>query len=597
MLEMERKEELVKEIKTLIKSDNILEVKREIESLFKEYDSIFEKETAEKLAVFVSDGDKPEFFSMPKDDSDHAMEAFKTQFKEKVKNAQESKKAAEKKNYEIKQLLLNELKHLVENEDRISAAYDSFNDIKERWANVGNIPQNHVKEMQHEFRLLTEEFYYKIQIYKELKQNDLKKNFEQKQDVIARLKTLLKEDNIKELEVLMRALLVEWDTIGPTFKEKWEEIKTDFYGTYHELNDKIKTHYKQIRDEQKQNLDKKRALIEKVKSLLSEELKTTKHWQTASSTIKEYQEEWKKIGFVPAAYNQKVWNEFRSVGNELFAKKKEFFGEIKSQQKEISKVKKDLIASAEELVASVKEEGKADWAIAKKGIISLQRDWKKVGSAIRQDEQKLWNKFRKTCDEFFEVKDQQNKSLRDAEEKNLKVKDEIIGELKDFKPGKTQDNSLASIDALTAKYNAVGFVPFKQKEKQEKAFEKAVESAYKIAGVSKSQKEELLFNQKVEQLKSGKNSLKSLEYERKSVRQDITKAKGQELQLANNLGFFSGSDTNPLIKKAKADHSQAVSKREGLEARMKQLNIEINAAKKAEEAENAENTEEVGGGE
>jgi len=341
---MERKEELVKEIKTLIKSDNILEVKREIESLFKEYDSIFEKETAEKLAVFVSDGDKPEFFSMPKDDSDHAMEAFKTQFKEKVKNAQESKKAAEKKNYEIKQLLLNELKHLVENEDRISAAYDSFNDIKERWANVGNIPQNHVKEMQHEFRLLTEEFYYKIQIYKELKQNDLKKNFEQKQDVIARLKTLLKEDNIKELEVLMRALLVEWDTIGPTFKEKWEEIKTDFYGTYHELNDKIKTHYKQIRDEQKQNLDKKRALIEKVKSLLSEELKTTKHWQTASSTIKEYQEEWKKIGFVPAAYNQKVWNEFRSVGNELFAKKKEFFGEIKSQQKEISKVKKDLIA-------------------------------------------------------------------------------------------------------------------------------------------------------------------------------------------------------------------------------------------------------------
>ena len=79
--------------------------------------------------------------------------------------------------------------------------------------------------------------------------------------------------------------------------------------------------------------------------------------------------------------------------------------------------------------------------------------------------------------------------------------------------------------------------------------------------------------------------------------QDINKAKGQELQLANNLGFFSGSDTNPLIKKAKADHSQAVSKREGLEARMKQLNIEINAAKKAEEAENAENTEEVGGGE
>ncbi len=593
---MERKEELVKEIKTLIKSDNILEVKKEIESFFKEYDSIFEKETAEKLAVFVSDGDKPEFFSMPKDDSDHGLEAYKGQFKEKLKNAIESKKAAEKKHYDIKQLLLSELKHLVENEEIISAAYDSFNGIKERWANVGNIPQNHVKEMQHEFRLLTEEFYYKIQIYKELQQNDLKKNFEQKQDVIARLKMLLKEENIKELEVLMRALLVEWDAVGPTFKEKWEEIKTDFYGTYHELNDKIKTHYKQIREEQKENLNKKRALIEKVKTLLSEDLKTNKQWQSASNTIKELQEEWKKIGFVPAAYNQKIWNEFRSAGNELFAKKKEFFGEVKEQQKEITKVKKDLITKAEQLLVSVKEDAKEDWANATKNIISLQREWKNAGSAIRQDEQKLWSKFRKTCDDFFEVKDQQNKSQRDAEGQNLKLKDEVIAELKSYKAGKTQEDSLKSIVELTVKYNAVGFIPFKQKEKQEKAFEKAVESAYKVAGVSKEQKEELLFSQRVEQLKSGKNSLKSLEYERISVRQDINKAKDEELQLANNLGFFSGSDSNPLIKKAKADHAVTVYKREGLEGRMKQLNIEINAAKKAEEAEKVALIEEVEGG-
>jgi peptidase E len=393
----------------------------------------------------------------------------------------------------------------------------------------------------------------------------------------------------------MRALLVEWDAVGPTFKEKWEEIKTDFYGTYHELNDKIKTHYKQIREEQKENLNKKRALIEKVKTLLSEDLKTNKQWQSASNIIKELQEEWKKIGFVPAAYNQKIWNEFRSAGNELFAKKKEFFGEVKEQQKEITKVKKDLITKAEQLVVSVKKDAKEDWANATKNIISLQREWKNAGSAIRQDEQKLWSKFRKTCDDFFEVKDQQNKSQRDAEGQNLKLKDEVITELKSYKAGKTQEDSLKSIDELTVKYNAVGFIPFKQKEKQEKAFEKAVESAYKVAGVSKEQKEELLFSQRVEQLKSGKNSLKSLEYERISVRQDINKAKDEELKLANNLGFFSGSDSNPLIKKAKADHAVTVYKREGLEGRMKQLNIEINAAKKAEEAEKVAVIEEVEG--
>lgn len=581
---MARKEELVKEIKALIKSDNILEVKKELESLFKEYDEIFDKEKAEKLAIFVSDGDKPEFFTMPKDDSDHAVEAYKTQFKEKVKNAIESKKVAEKKNYEIKQLLLKELGELVEKEDRISAAYDAFNDIKERWANVGNVPQNHVKELQHEFRLLTEEFYYKIQIYKELKQNDLKKNFEQKQDVIVRLKSLLKEENIKELEVLMRALLAEWDNIGPTFKEKWEEIKADFYGTYHELNDKIKTHYKQIREDQKENLQKKRALIEKAKTFLEQEYNSTKDWQKVTDGIKELQDEWKTIGFVPAAYNQKVWKEFKEVGNELFAKKRAFFGELKDHQKEITKVKKDLIAKAQNLVDEFKDEAAEEWSDATKKIISIQKEWKNAGSAIRQEEQKLWNKFRKTCDEFFELKDNQNKAQRELEEKNFEAKEGIIKKLKSFKAKKTEEENLKAISELTDSYNSFGFVPFKKKEKQEKNYKSALDAAYKASGISKEQKESMLFDQRLEQLKTGKNSLKSLEFERRNLRQDINKAKEEELKLENNLSFFSGDDSNPLIKQAKADHQVAVEKRTGLEARMKQLNIEINAAKKAEEA-------------
>lgn len=579
---MSQKEAIVKEVKALIKTDNILEVKKEFERLFNEYNSIFDKEKEEKLAAFVLDGDKPEYFTMPKDDFDHQMEAYQTQFKEKVKNATESKRTQEKKNYEIKQLLLAELKELVEKEDRISAAYDSFNDIKERWGKTGNIPQNHVKEMQHEYRVLNEEFYYKIQIYKELKQNDLKKNFEQKQDVIGRLKKLIDEENIKELEVLMRALLVEWDNIGPTFKEKWEEIKADFYGTYHALNDKIRAHYKQIRDDQKENLNKKRALIEKAKQILEEKAESTKQWQEITKKIKEIQEEWKTIGFVPAAYNQKVWLEFKSVGNEIFARKREFFGEIKDQQKEINKIKKELISKANSIIEEVKTEGKEDWNNATKKIISLQKDWKKAGSALRQEEQKLWTKFRKSCDEFFELKDNKNKAQREEEQKNFEAKNAVIEELKSFKPNKDQSKSIASIEALAKKYAEVGFVPFKKKEKQEADFQKAIAAAYKNAGVSKEEQQAKLFSQKIEQLKAGKNSLKSLEFERKNLRQDINKAKEAELQLENNLSFFTGDDSNPLIKKAKADYQQGVEKRELLDARMKQLNIEINAAKKVE---------------
>ncbi len=594
---MARKEEIVKEVKALIKSDNILEVRKEIEALLKEYTTIFDKEKEEKLAIFVADGDKPEFFTMPKDDNDHALDAYQVQFKEKVKNALEAKKTAEKKNYQIKNLIINELKELVETEDRISTAYDRFNDIKDRWNSVGNIPQNYVKEMQHEFRLLTEEFYYKIQIYKELKQHDLKKNFEHKQDVIARLKTLTKEENIKELEVLMRALLAEWDEIGPTFKEKWEEIKSDFYGTYHELNDKIKSYYKQIREDQKINLAKKRELIEKAKELSTAENQSSKQWAESTKQIKALQEEWKTIGFVPPAYNQKVWSEFKSVGNEFFAKKKDFFKEVKDEQKEITKVKKQLIGKAQDLISAVKEESKEDWGTATKKIISLQKDWKNAGSALRQEEQKLWSKFRKTCDEFFELKGMQNKAQKEEEEQNLELKNAVIKSLLEFKAEKSEEASLSKINELTAQFNAVGFVPFKKKEKLETQYKKALNAAYKVAGISIEKKDALLFNKKLEQLKTGKNALKSLEFERRNIRQEINKAKDAELQLENNLSFFTGDDSNPLIKKAKSDYQAALEKREGLEVLMKQLNIEINALKKAElseQGEAKENTEKEG---
>ena len=578
---MEVKEKLVSRLKDLLKKHDFEAAKVEIDKTIDEYRLYVEEERRLKLAVFVADGDKPEFFEMPVDEFDKAFEEYRLRYKAIIKSIREDKIKSEEKNNEKKLELIAELHSVIENEDVISKAFNSFNSIQEKWKTIGNVPNTKYREVQNEYRKKIEEFYYHINIYKELKANDLKKNLESKQELIIRMTKLVEETNIKEIEKLHKAIHDEWDDIGPTFKENWEALRDNFHELSHKLSDKVKGHYQDIKERQKNNLKIKLALVDRVKEFLGEELKSSNEWNKATDKIKEWQGEWKTIGFAPKKQNDAVWKEFRESVNIFFENKSTFFKDIKNEQHNFKEAKEKLIEKMSELTDVDVSDETFDWKERTQLVINLQKKWKDIGAAARNDEQKLWKKFRATCDGFFNSKDDFFKGKDQRQKDNLKAKKALIEKLKKWKASKDEEKDLAALAAISEEWTKTGFVPKTDIDKTSKDFADVMNKAYGQMNIDEAKQIKLSYGGKIKQLLTQKDALRALESEKRSIRERKTKLNDQKVQLENNLAFFSSSKgDNPMLKDAKGKIDSTIKIMEELDLKTKFLNVEMNRIKK-----------------
>ena len=332
----------------------------------------------------------------------------------------ESIKTEEEANLKAKRTLISELKSLVENEEHIGKAIQSIRQIQERWREIGPIPRTQRQDIQKEYSTLMDDFQYNINIYKEIKDHDLAKNGRSKQAIIDQLKTLLNESNIKTVEAKLHQYQDEWNEIGGTTAEEWEKLKEAYWGTVNDLYKKIRTFYDSRREEQKENIIKKLALIDKVDELLEVDCHTQSEWQKITNAIIAIQAEWKTIGFGPKKENEIVWKGFRAKCDQFFNAKKEFYKDINV---EFDKVKAKKIVLIEK-VNAIKDS--TDWNETTKLIVNIQKDWKNLGSAGQRNENKLWKKFREPIDYFFSKKDAYYDELDKANSENLELKQALI---------------------------------------------------------------------------------------------------------------------------------------------------------------------------
>ncbi|UTW60621.1 DUF349 domain-containing protein [bacterium SCSIO 12741] len=589
------KSDLNARIKACLQEENFGSVKDEIEKIILEFKELASNEKKEKLEAFVADGDSPEDFVMPQDPADLEFEALEQTFRDRLKKHKESERRNELENYEVKKELLKELRNLIDNEEVIGKAFANFKSIQERWNSVGKMAAIPYKEVQHDYRLMVEEFYYKIHIYKELKINDLKKNLELKKDLIARMVKLKDETSIKEIEILQKAYQLEWDNIGPTFKEEWEGIKQEFIAASRALNDKIKNHYRGIRDRQRENLDLKTALVEEVEALLVKFPDSSKDWQNGANKIREIQEKWRKIGFATKSQNEIIWERFKAACNQYFEQKREYFKGLKSTQKGAGEEKRKLIEEAERLKILPENLDDFDWGRRTNDFIRIQKKWKQLGSSLRHEEQKLWKKFRAACDEFFESKSSYYNGKDDRLKENQSKKEAIIAELQKWTPEGAKEEVQEKLKAFSAQWSGIGYVPSKEKRRLQDAFSEAMDSVLDKLGLNAEEKTELLFGQRLSEIKNNDDPIQSLKSERKRLAERLNKMREKQLQYENNLSFFSDkSGNNPLLKEVKEKAEEVVAQMDDIRKLQKRLNIEIHALEKkaTEEAEASSSSEE-----
>ncbi len=463
-------------------------------------------------------------------------------FKSRIAKAREEVERIEKETVQTAKDLLSELRTLVENEENIGKAFAAFNAIQEKWKSLPKVSNDNYRDLNSDYNKEVERFFYNINIYKELKELDLKRNLEEKQQVLSDQIKLLEVKDIRQLELEVRLNQDRWNEIGPTFKEEWEKIKDEFWSTTKEIYRRIHEFYGQRREEQERNLEAKRELLEAGKRILALDLKAHKKWQERTREMIELQKKWKQIGFVPKEQASKLWKEFRETCDAFFEKKRVHYNEIKEEQDKNRDLKSKLLEEAEALKEST------DWKETSARYIDLQKQWKKIGAAHQRDENRLWKKFRAACDHFFEARNAQKSVDSAAEKENLRQKLALIEELRAFTPSQAKKDDLAKLKEFSQQWRGIGHVPFREKDKINKAYRSLMDEKFAALKIDNSVKEKMRFEEKIDLLKSSDAKGKLVQKEMDSIRHRISKIESEINQYENNLGFFNNSKGAEKLK-------------------------------------------------
>jgi len=558
----------IAQIQNLLAQEDLVQLGREagqIKQLFE--DQLIELERVEQVKRLEAQDKSEHYEEVDYTELKEAFFALYQEFNTKRKAQQQLQQTLEQQNLKLKKDLIVRLKEVIDNEEKIGTAFQSYKEIHETWKKIGAIPREQREAIQKEYSRLLEIFFYNIKIYKELKDNDYRRNKQLKEDLIFKLKQLrVAQVSLRDLEAQLHALQDEWEEIGPVLNEDWETMKVAYWDAVRSIYDKINEHYEAQRQVLKANIEAKKNLIATLQERLTalDTWNNFKDWETQTAFILELQAKWKSIGAGGRKENEAVYAEFRAMCDTFFNAKKAFNKEKDAASSEIANQKKALIEKA--LAISTSQ----DWKNTADALKKLQRQWQELGSAGQRFENKLWKEFRAACNVFFDAR-QAHFGQQDAEnETNLAAKRALIVELEKLSLPTDKQEALAKLRALQQQFNEIGPVGIKERQNTYGAFKKHMDAHYQALKLEGQEKERVLFQAKLEGHLSSPDKLKLLQAERNDIRKQIDALQKEMLTLENNLGFFArskGADQLRADVQKKIDAAQE--KIKGLRAKLK----------------------------
>lgn len=478
------------------------------------------------------------------------------------------KEEEEKKNLAEKSEVLKGLKELIDNEENIGKSFDRFKDFQDKWKAIGAVPSDKVAELNQAYKAEVDRFYYNININKELKEYDLAKNLDIREAIVKKLEELQSVDVIKDVQLILEAAKEEWDEAGPVKPEVFKELNDRYYQAVRGLHKKIQDFYTARKEEMQTNLEAKEKMVARVLELAEKGASSIAKWNKLTDEVQQLREDWKAIGVVEKKHHKRVWDEFKKAQDLFFDKKKEFFGEAKETFNEHKEAKEKLIARAEALKDS------DDWKETTERFKKLQNEWKRVGSAGPRDENKLWNKFRGLCDEFFNRKKAWFDGKEDREASNLKAKEELLKKMAEAKLDGSEEEKLAAIKAFGDEFSAIGFVPKKDAVKIQKAYDLAIDKLYLDAGLKKDEVKKVRFQNKIERLAEGDKGADQLRKEQNFLSKKLREKEEELRQYETNMSFFANAaPDNPLLVNAQKNIESLKVEIESLQEKIKLLKV------------------------
>lgn len=518
--------ELVSTLQKTVTSDMKMALSKNVETIKTAFYKKLSKEKADAMQKLAEMADT----ALDAVESPFAAieEGFKSVYNEYKKERADFNEKQEKErehNLELKQKVIDDLKELLDKQEDVNATFPAFREIQNRWREIGPVPATAFRNLNETYQLYVERFYDMVQINRELRDLDFKKNLEVKEKFCEAAEKLAENENVVEAFKELQKLHEQWKEYGPVAKEYREDIWNRFKAATSVINKKYQGFYEDIKKQQEENLAAKTALCEKVEEIAKREVSGSNEWTAFSKEIEEIQQEWRKIGFASKKENQKIYDRFRAACDAFYARKREFYSEIKDSLNANLEKKISLCEAAEALKTST------EWKKASDQFIALQKQWKEIGAVPRKKSEQIWKRFRGACDEFFAERDKNVKPENDFRG-NLKAKQAIIREIGEYQSVDAATDAKAQAD-FHQKWQAIGFVPFKDKDR--------INEAYRAAMKAK-------FGSEPTAERRGGRSGKPQRSEKEILIDKFTKLQQDIATYENNIGFFStGKNSGALV--------------------------------------------------
>lgn len=533
------KKQLVEVLQNLAQQP-VNEVKEDVVRVRVAFAAIRKEELAKEKEAFIAKGNEEAAFAPAADELEEQFKSLYAEIKEKRAAYNAAQDALKAENLAKKREIISKINEIAEDADNVNRQYSTVQQLQQDFKAIGEVPSENDTEVWKAYQVAVERFYDLLKMNKELRDYDFKKNLEQKQALCAEAEALDEEADIVDAFKKLQQLHTSWREIGPVSKEIREELWTRFKNASAVINKKYQSFFEERKANEKKNAEGKEALCVKIEAISTDNLKTYAAWDEATKAIIGLQEEWKKLGFASRKVNTELFARFRKSCDEFFAKKAEFFKRMKDELAANLAKKIELCEKAEALKDST------EWKKTTDALIALQKEWKTVGPVVKKHSDAVWKRFIAACDAFFEEKKKQNVNVHSVEHENLKQKKDIIAQINSILENKETEDAPNKVRELMKKWQEVGHVPYKEKDKVYAEYKAAIDKAF----------EQLDMKAKKARMANFANSINQMSDTGKVYheRERLVRAyemKSQELKTyENNLGFFNAQSKsgNSLVK-------------------------------------------------
>lgn len=528
-----RMDDVMNRLRELAASDGEIITTDEIGRLKQQFYSLVNESMAVQRDEFIAAGNDPEAFNPVPVAEEPEFKDLMAKVKEVKALYRERVEAEQLRNLERKNAIISELMSMADDTDNVNRHYPRAKELQVEFKEIGEVPQQNTTQIWKAFQEAVEHFYDQWKVNKELRDYDFKKNLSEKQLLIDEAKALTTEEDVVIAFRRLQELHEKWRETGPVAKEIREEIWQEFKDASAEINKRYQAFFEERKQREQANEAAKTALCERIEAITPDTLTSYSAWNKATETIMEAQKEWKTLGYASRKANNQLFSRFRATCDAFFAAKGEFFKTMKNNLAENLAAKTKLCEQAEALAAST------EWRKTSDELVELQKKWRSIGAVPKKYSDQIWQRFMTACNTFFDNKKHATTDVRRTEQANLKVKKSIVAELTALNaPDAAIDRAEAieKINALRARWQETGHVPFKEKDKLHDTYREVVRQLFDKYDVHEKRQRMDSFQSSIDAISSDRAKLLR---ERDRMMRAYESRKSELATYENNLSFLS----------------------------------------------------------